>query len=74
MVEIKDPPRGVFKGQNFMTPDPVAYYVTKVNGLVAYVEVSKGFGLSRRAHLRRDFSRPARHALGRRAFGLCRVA
>jgi len=37
------PPRGVFRGKNFMTPDVLSYYKLRVG----YAELSEGTGINR---------------------------
>jgi hypothetical protein len=39
------PPRGAFRGQNFMTPEILAYYHGTVSGRSVYAEISRGRGI-----------------------------
>lgn len=41
LERIPSPPPGLFKGNNFMTPHPVAYFKGLYAGRTVYVEVSK---------------------------------
>ena len=43
-LEIIAPPRGVFRGANFMTPRPLEYYRRTLRGRSVYVELSEGEG------------------------------
>lgn len=42
---IVQPPAGIFRGHNFMTPDVLAFYRLVVAGRSLYVELSSGRGM-----------------------------
>lgn len=45
-LEACTPPRGVFNGRNFMTPDYVACYRRQMRGRTVFIEISEGRGMS----------------------------
>jgi hypothetical protein len=45
LVSVSEP-RGVFPGQNFITPNILGYFRGEVGNRIAYVELSEGRGMA----------------------------
>jgi hypothetical protein len=44
--QTHDVPSGVFRGQNFMTPEWLGYFKRMFRGVVVWIELSTGRGMS----------------------------